>query len=144
MYSPAESTKETIGRHEPLSLWCLALSWRGQILRHCSRLSCVCTSHLCLALIFKVILETAELILHHLLSNPCVIVNRQQIFLLPQIHSPFVWPQLPQFLQPWKHCETKYLSLPGPRGSTEPKIDPMIFLSHATTILTVLMKKDSK
>lgn len=56
VHSPAGSTNEIVGRHELWSLKCLASSSRKS-LRNCSRLSHVYTSHLCCALIFKVILE---------------------------------------------------------------------------------------
>ena len=49
----AGSTKEIIGRHELLPLRCLASSRGVRVLSYHSRLSHVCASHLCLALIFQ-------------------------------------------------------------------------------------------
>lgn len=68
VHSPAGSTNETVGRQELWSLKRVASSSR-KCLGNCSRLSHVYTSHLCCALIFKVI-SRVELIHRHLLSNP--------------------------------------------------------------------------
>lgn len=113
MHSPAVSTKE-IGGGSILKVLSIQLE---KILRHFSRSSHVCPSHLCLALIVKVVLETkwSWFGITFWATLAMIIVP---LFLL----SPFFWSLLPQFMQPWKYCQTRYPALP--RGSTEPRQGP--------------------